>query len=51
VVADFNLKFAADFEPMELPALGPLLPAPAVTISPGDLGGNGMFIAGWRRKK
>jgi len=51
VVADFNLKFAADFEPMELPGQGPLLPTPAMTIWPQDLGGNGMFIAGWRRKQ
>lgn len=55
-VADhFNAQFAAEFEPAKLPgvpasqSLG--LAAPTLTIWPQDLGGNGMFIAGWRRKK
>jgi 16S rRNA (cytosine967-C5)-methyltransferase len=55
VVADFNAKFAAEFEPMELPEISGsqslLTSAPTKTIWPQDLGGNGMFIAGWRRKK
>ncbi|HEX9048565.1 MAG TPA: RsmB/NOP family class I SAM-dependent RNA methyltransferase, partial [Verrucomicrobiae bacterium] len=51
VVSEFNAKFGAQFEPMELPAnvCGNLPCAPTVTIWPQDLGGNGMFIAGWRR--
>ena len=55
IVAGFNLKFTADFEPMPLPEISeqPVLRAPgsSITIWPQDLGGNGMFIAGWRRKK
>jgi len=55
VVADFTAKFANEFEPMELPKISPSpsLQASAATIYiwPQDLGGNGMFIAGWRRKK
>jgi len=51
VVADFNTRFGADFEPMELPVLPTLAPAAALTIWPQDMEGNGMFIAGWRRKK
>ena len=55
VVADFNAKFAADFEPMPLPQISGnqslITSTPTVTIWPQDLGGNGMFIAGWRRKK
>jgi 16S rRNA (cytosine967-C5)-methyltransferase len=53
VVAAFNAKFAAEFEPMELPAIisGGQQTAATKTIWPQDLGGNGMFIAGWRRKK
>ena len=52
VVADFNAKFSAEFEPMELPAIfGGQQTAATKTIWPQDLGGNGMFIAGWRRKK
>jgi 16S rRNA (cytosine967-C5)-methyltransferase len=53
VVDDFNAKFAAEFEPMELPAIisGGQHNAATKTIWPQDLGGNGMFIAGWRRKK
>lgn len=55
VAADFNVKFAAEFEPMTLPAIpgrqSLLTPAATITIWPQDLGGNGMFIAGWRRKK
>jgi 16S rRNA (cytosine967-C5)-methyltransferase len=55
VVDDFNSRFAAEFEPLELPDLSEsqslLTSAPAKLIWPQDLGGNGMFIAGWRRKK
>lgn len=55
VVDDFNAKFAAEFEPMVLPQISEsqslLTSAPTKTIWPQDLGGNGMFIAGWRRKK
>jgi 16S rRNA (cytosine967-C5)-methyltransferase len=55
VVADFNARFAAEFEPMELPKISEsqslLTSAPTKFIWPQDLGGNGMFIAGWQRKK
>jgi 16S rRNA (cytosine967-C5)-methyltransferase len=55
VVADFNAKFAGKFEPMAMPLAGIFLggqqTAATKTIWPSDLGGNGMFIAGWRRKK
>ena len=52
VVADFNARFAAEFEPMELPVIsGGQQTAATKTIWPQDLNGNGMFIAGWRRKK
>jgi 16S rRNA (cytosine967-C5)-methyltransferase len=44
-----------DFEPLVLPELNsngrPIGNAPTVMIWPQDLGGNGMYIAGWRRKK
>jgi 16S rRNA (cytosine967-C5)-methyltransferase len=46
VVADFNAKLAADFEPLVQENLDG-----AKFIWPQDLDGNGMFIAGWRRKK
>ena len=46
VVADFNAKFAAEFEPLVQENLDA-----AKFIWPNDLSGNGMFIAGWRRKK
>ena len=55
VVADFNSKFSADFEPLVLSEIqmsqSLLTSAATITIWPQDLGGNGMFIAGWRRKK
>ena len=52
IVTGFNARFAADFEPMELPSLPSIhVPGTALTIWPQDLGGNGMFVAGWRRKK
>jgi len=53
VVDDFNAKFAAEFEPMELldTISGGQQTAATRTIWPQDLGGNGMFIAGWRRKR
>ena len=59
VVEDFN-RTQADFEPMVLVLpqgegrqnLSRSLRAVAtLTIWPQDLGGNGMFIAGWRRKQ
>jgi 16S rRNA (cytosine967-C5)-methyltransferase len=54
VVADFNAKFAADFEPLVLPPIPEiqslLAAVPAKFIWPQELDGNGMFIAGWRRK-
>jgi 16S rRNA (cytosine967-C5)-methyltransferase len=43
-----------EFEPMRLPTekvSHALTSAATVTIWPQDLGGNGMFIAGWRRRK
>ncbi|HEY2329322.1 MAG TPA: RsmB/NOP family class I SAM-dependent RNA methyltransferase [Verrucomicrobiae bacterium] len=53
VVADFNSKFATEFEPMDLLGIAGsqslLTAAPTRFIWPQDLGGNGMFIAGWRR--
>jgi 16S rRNA (cytosine967-C5)-methyltransferase len=55
VVADFNAQFAAEFEPMDLPKISEcqslLTSAPTKVIWPQDLGGSGMFIAGWRRRK
>jgi hypothetical protein len=55
VVDDFDAKFAGEFEPMPLNQIPEgqslLTSAPTKTIWPQDLGGNGMFIAGWRRKK
>jgi len=55
VVTDFNSKFAAEFEPVTLAEVsgGQSRLASAATkfIWPQDLDGNGMFIAGWRRKK
>jgi 16S rRNA (cytosine967-C5)-methyltransferase len=55
VAADFNAKFAAEFEPMILPDVlqksRAHTSAAELTIWPQDLGGNGMFIAGWRRVK
>jgi 16S rRNA (cytosine967-C5)-methyltransferase len=55
VAADFTAKFAGEFEPMTFPQIfesqSLLTSAAAITIWPQDLGGNGMFIAGWRRRK
>jgi 16S rRNA (cytosine967-C5)-methyltransferase len=53
VVDDFNAKFTAEFEPLELLAIisGGQQTTATRIIWPQDLGGNGMFIAGWRRKK
>jgi 16S rRNA (cytosine967-C5)-methyltransferase len=55
VVADFNARFGAEFEPMILPQISESQSLPTasatITIWPQDLGGNGMFIAGWKRKK
>ena len=53
VVEEFG-RTHAEFEPMTLPGQSvsrTLTSAATVTIWPQDLGGNGMFIAGWRRKK
>ena len=53
VVEHFN-STQPEFEPMALPELksnGRALAAgSSLTIWPQDMGGNGMFIAGWRRK-
>jgi 16S rRNA (cytosine967-C5)-methyltransferase len=46
VVADFSAKFSSDFEPLVQDGFDA-----AKFIWPHDLNGNGMFIAGWRRKK
>jgi len=52
VVAAFNERFSTDFEAMSLPSISALnVAGAAIAIMPQDLGGNGMFIAGWRRKK
>ena len=54
VVAHFNTT-QTEFEPLPLPALNAngrdFGSTPTVTLWPQDLSGNGMFIAGWRRKK
>jgi 16S rRNA (cytosine967-C5)-methyltransferase len=52
VVADFNDKFAAEFEPLALtkPWDQQSPAAATMTIWPQELGGNGMFIAAWQRK-
>jgi 16S rRNA (cytosine967-C5)-methyltransferase len=54
VVEAFNAS-QPDFEPMLLPEISGgqsgLTPAATKMIWPQDLDGNGMFIAGWRRKK
>jgi len=53
VVDAFNASHP-EFEPMVLPVekvSGALTSAATLTIWPQDLGGNGMFIAGWRRRK
>jgi 16S rRNA (cytosine967-C5)-methyltransferase len=55
VVADFNARFGVEFEPMIFPPVKfnghTVENASQVTVWPHDLDGNGMFIAGWRRKK
>lgn len=54
VVAHFN-STQPEFEPLPLPALEindrTFGNAPTITLWPQDSGGNGMFIASWRRKK
>jgi 16S rRNA (cytosine967-C5)-methyltransferase len=54
VVEHFN-STQPEFEPMPLPELKSngrsLAAGSSLTIWPQDMGGNGMFIAGWRRKK
>jgi 16S rRNA (cytosine967-C5)-methyltransferase len=50
VVENFS-KAHPELEPMALPEISPVVAvSTTVTIWPQDLGGNGMFIAGWRRK-
>jgi len=53
VVDHFN-AIHPDFEPLVFPEIkespSPATPVPTKTIWPQDLNGNGMFIAGWRRK-
>ena len=46
VMEDFNSRSAADFEPLADRDF-----VSSKLIQPQDLGGNGMFIAGWRRRK
>ena len=54
VVEHFN-AIRPEFEPLAWPEISgsqrPFTPAAAKIIWPQDLDGNGMFIAGWRRKK
>jgi len=54
VVAAFNAG-QPDFEPLVFPEIKlnerTVSGASSLTLWPQDLGGNGMFIAGWRRKK
>jgi 16S rRNA (cytosine967-C5)-methyltransferase len=54
VVAAFNAS-QPDFEPLIFPEIKlnerTVTDASSLTLWPQDLGGNGMFIAGWRRKK
>jgi 16S rRNA (cytosine967-C5)-methyltransferase len=54
VVGDFNTKFGNEFEPVNFPQVSGSQSLPTsvatMTIWPHDLGGNGMFVAGWRRK-
>jgi 16S rRNA (cytosine967-C5)-methyltransferase len=54
VVEDFNAS-QPDFEPLIFPEIKlnerTISGASSLIIWPQDLGGNGMFIAGWRRKK
>jgi len=51
VVADFSKRFP-EFEPLELGYDGMSgEPSSELTIWPQDEGGNGMFVAGWRRKE
>jgi 16S rRNA (cytosine967-C5)-methyltransferase len=54
VMEHFN-STQPEFEPMALPELKSnvraLAAGSSLTIWPQDMGGNGMFIAGWRRKK
>jgi 16S rRNA (cytosine967-C5)-methyltransferase len=51
VAADFSARFAAEFAPLILPEIcRAFTSAATLTIWPQDLGGNGMFIAGWRRR-
>lgn len=54
VVEHFNAS-QPDFEPMLLPELsangGTFGGSAVVTLWPHEFGGNGMFIAGWRRRK
>lgn len=51
-VVEVFQKAHPDFEPVNLPSLAvkTLAVTPTLTIWPQDLGGNGMFVAAWRRK-
>jgi 16S rRNA (cytosine967-C5)-methyltransferase len=55
VAADFESRFASEFEAIQWPEIPSgrsfATVASTMTIWPWDLGGNGMFLAGWRRKK
>jgi 16S rRNA (cytosine967-C5)-methyltransferase len=55
VAAAFNAKFAAEFEPLIFPEIKLneriVTDASSLAIWPQDLVGNGMFLAGWRRRK
>lgn len=51
VVAEFNARFGAEFSPLELGGPGSLPAAAVHTLWPQDWAGNGMFIAGWQRRK
>ncbi len=55
-VVEYFSQTQSEFEPMALGfpagvAQQKFSPAPTVTLWPQDLSGNGMFIAGWRRKR
>jgi 16S rRNA (cytosine967-C5)-methyltransferase len=50
VTEEFN-QCHPDFEPLPLPRVLPMIASAAqVTLWPQDLGGNGMFVAAWRRR-
>jgi 16S rRNA (cytosine967-C5)-methyltransferase len=55
VAEDFTRRFSAEFEPMALPEISghPAFTAagPTAMLWPQHTGGNGMYVAGWRRKQ